>query len=511
MSGRLKIIKKLFKFLVFLVMLGCAAIMICAFNPDLTEQLVDKLGLADGGENFIEEQPSSDTYQMSGVNVLWLVGKDADMYEIPGKQPSKPPKEAGGRLGYQPVYEDAEQILQIEAENLSQIIAPGELGEGLIFDEELYPYYAMLQDEMRQLYRQIYANAQALTVNFTPVVSASVDQVKMVFEAVYNDHPELFWLEGGYSCKYLRTGSCVEIILQYNDTANYLEEAIHRFKASASNILAGVETIEGTYQRERYVHDVLIQLVTYDENAAMNQSAYSALVNGKSVCAGYARAFQYLMQQLGIPCYYCTGYTGEDHAWNIVDIDSAFYNVDVTWADGEKAIYDYFNKRDSEIAKTHVRTGLSVYLPACETKKAGVDVPDSYVADWINPDPVEPLRWQDDPSVDNTGGMTAEEKEQANLDKANLTKDQVCYTMDAYYAECARKLRIVGVGDQEFYVNIPDYLWNSVEKAYTSGDHLKAYASEVMKELKVENCVIQLQVQRRGGGYYRVYHNVLTY
>jgi len=511
MCEGLKLIKKIFYFLVVLVMIGCVAVMVCAFNPNLTMQLADKLGLEQTEDNSIQEAPYADKEEESGINLLWLIGRDADMYRIPTSNPNKPPEEAGGRLGYQPVYEDAEQILQIEAENLSQIIAPGELGEGLAFDEEFYPYYGMLQEEMRQLYRQIYANAQNLTLSFTPVVSASVEQVKMVFEAVYNDHPELFWLETGYSCKYLRTGSCVEITLQYNDTANYLDEAKERFKASAANVLAGVETIEGTYQRERYVHDVLLMLVTYDENAAMNQSAYSALVNGKSVCAGYARAFQYLMQQLGIPCYYCTGYTGEDHAWNIVNIDGMYYNVDVTWADGKEAIYDYFNKRDSEIAKTHVRTGLSVYLPACETKSSTVKVPDSYVMDWINPNPVEPLRWQDDPSVDNTGGMSAEEKEQANLDKANLTKEQVRYTMDEYYKECALQLRKVGVGDQEFYVNIPDYLWSSIENAYMKGDHMKAYASEVIKEFKVDNCVIQLQVQRRGGGYYRVYHNVLTY
>ena len=507
----MKLIKKLFYFLAFLVMLGCVAVMVCAFNPNLTMQIADKLGLEKTEDNSIYEPPSSDESTQSGVNVLWLIGRDADMYRIPGSNPKNPPEEAGGRLGYQPVYEDAEQILQIEAENLSQIIAPGELGEGLLFDEAFYPYYAMLQEDMRQLYRQIYANAQNLTLNFTPVVTVSVEQVKTVFEAVYNDHPELFWLDAGYSCKYLRTGSCVEITLQYNDTANYLDEAKERFKACAANVLAGVDTIEGTYQRERYVHDVLLMLGTYDESASMNQRAYSALVNGKSVCAGYARAFQYLMQQLGIPCYYCTGYTGEDHAWNIVNIDGDYYNVDVTWADGETAIYDYFNKRDSEIAKTHVRTGLSVYLPACEGNRSTVKVPDSYVTDWINPNPVEPLRWEDEPSVDNTDGMTAEEKEQENLDKANLTKDQVCYNMEDYYKECAAKLRIVGVGDQEFYVNIPEYLWSSVESAYLQGNHLKAYANEVMKELEVENCVIQLQVQRRGGGYYRVYHNVLTY
>ena len=100
-------------------------------------------------------------------------------------------------------------------------------------------------------------------------------------------------------------------------------------------------------------------------NAPMNQSAYSALVNGRTVCAGYARAFQYLMQRLGIPCYYCTGYAGEDHAWNIIKLGEDYYNVDVTWDDTDTPTYDYFNKSDREFGTSHMRTGLAVYLPAC--------------------------------------------------------------------------------------------------------------------------------------------------
>lgn len=113
------------------------------------------------------------------------------------------------------------------------------------------------------------------------------------------------------------------------------------------------------------MHDALASAVTYDLTADMNQSAYSALVNGKSVCAGYARAYQYLLQQLGIPCYYCTGYSGGDHAWNIVKLDDGYYNVDVTWDDANTLRYDYFNKTDADFASTHVRQNLSVYLPAC--------------------------------------------------------------------------------------------------------------------------------------------------
>ena len=101
----------------------------------------------------------------------------------------------------------------------------------------------------------------------------------------------------------------------------------------------------------------------------MNQSAYSALVEGKSVCAGYARAYQYLMQRLGIPCYYCTGFAGEDHAWNIVGLDDGYYNVDVTWDDTPGGEYDYFNKTDEDYADTHVRRDLSVNLPKCEGQR----------------------------------------------------------------------------------------------------------------------------------------------
>ena len=100
----------------------------------------------------------------------------------------------------------------------------------------------------------------------------------------------------------------------------------------------------------------------------MNQSAYSAVVNHETVCAGYARAFQFLLQQYGIPCYLCVGYAGEPHAWNIVCLDGKYYNVDVTWDDTEEesgVSYDWYNRSDADYATTHLRQGLSVNLPPC--------------------------------------------------------------------------------------------------------------------------------------------------
>ena len=70
--------------------------------------------------------------------------------------------------------------------------------------------------------------------------------------------------------------------------------------------------------------------------------------------------------------FYCTGYAGTDHAWNIVGLDDGYYNVDVTWDDTEGGQYDYFNKTDEVYADTHVRRELSVNLPKCEGQRYAV-------------------------------------------------------------------------------------------------------------------------------------------
>ena len=94
---------------------------------------------------------------------------------------------------------------------------------------------------------------------------------------------------------------------------------------------------------------------------------------------------------------------------------------------------------------------------------------------------------------------------------AGITADQVRENMKDYYADCKRLLVAAGTGDKTFDNVIPESLWSTVERAYSSGDYWKEYVSDALKELKVENFVIHLQVQRLGGGYYRVYHNVYTY
>lgn len=240
-------------------------------------------------------------------------------------------------------------------------------GEGLTFDTEMYPYYDCLSEDGKRLYAQVYANALAEKTTFVPIVDITTTEVENVVKLVYYDHPELFWMDSGYSYKYVENNICVQITLKFNETAENLEESRKVFEEKAFYIMEEASKFSSDYEKEQYVYMALINMTEYDKEASIHQSPYSALVNGKSVCAGYARAFQYIMLELGIPTYYCAGMT-EGHAWNIVKLEKGYYNVDLTMAD-QNGDYDrYLNRTDESLGYSHRRSGYSVLLPKCNAK-----------------------------------------------------------------------------------------------------------------------------------------------
>ncbi len=316
----------------------------------------------------VQRQPEEPERETSGDESGDQPVRGTNGYEVPEESGVKVPEAVSGKSGYQPITEKSEQLPDAEGGEYTSNLGYGETGDGLAFDAVLYPYYQMLDAKGQHLYRQIFANATVLNEAFVPIEAVPVAELKNVIMAVYNDHPELFWLNTVFTCKYDQNKICAELALEFNLTKEELAEASSEFYNEANTILTRLQNLSD-YEKEIRLHDILIEKIEYVKGADKNQSAYSALVEGKSVCAGYARAYQYLMQRLGIPCYYCTGYAGQDHAWNIVWLDDGFYNVDVTWDDTEGGEYDYFNKTDEEYADTHVRRDLSVNLPKCEGRR----------------------------------------------------------------------------------------------------------------------------------------------
>ena len=552
----MKIVNKIMIGIAVLCLLLCGGILVFALNPNMTSSLAQKLyGNTVDTTTGTEETGEGQTSGNGNISVTLPNGMPGEMngYVAPSMDQMQIPEDVSGKTGFTPVQPEEQQIPDQEAQNLEETLGSGETGEGLSFSAEQYPYYQMLSEDQQSVYRQIYANAQNLTEKFAPEKTVSASDVKTAFEAVIGDHPELFWMETGYSSKYLANGQCVEIDLKYNSTANDLENAKQKFDVAAQNLISGATNPGSDYEKEKYVHDALAAAVTYDLTADMNQSAYSALVNGKSVCAGYARAYQYLLQQLGIPCYYCTGYSGGNHAWNIVKLDDGYYNVDVTWDDATTIRYDYFNKTDADFASTHVRQNLSVYLPACngtayrqenttgaadpgQPSDASAATPDpgagttpsgnptdgnvtdpgqqgdgtqdpeqsgGSLSGYINPDPQEPLRYPSGNTAGSEGDTTATATPEPRADA--LTD------LSSYYEDCKKQLTDLGSGDQHFDNVVPKSLWSTIEQSYNTGAYEQGYVVDVLKNLGMEYFAIQLQLVDIGDGYYRVYHNVVTY
>ena len=107
--------------------------------------------------------------------------------------------------------------------------------------------------------------------------------------------------------------------------------------------------IDGETKREKItaIYDYVCQNVRYAYGDITEDklpvTAYGALINKYAVCQGYALLIYRLALEVGIDVRYVRGKAfGENHAWNIVQLDDGlYYNLDATWDEGKKK-YQYF-------------------------------------------------------------------------------------------------------------------------------------------------------------------------
>ncbi|MGN1180725.1 MAG: transglutaminase domain-containing protein [Suilimivivens sp.] len=508
----MKIIKTIWYFILGLFGLLCGLVLVCAFRPDITDAIAAflypdqnrtiKAEITRAPENdFIfgmsEDDENADVKANNAGETDFNSERDENRekgstesdheginenitsdYLIPDQAEMVIPENVSGKNGYQQIQDEQEQIDEETAWQLQRRLDTGYTGDGLDFDALYYPYYAMLDEKGKHVYRQIYANANELYSVFAPVEGVTAEELKNIFASVFNDHPELFWMETAYAGKYVRSGQCVEIDLEFNRTAQNLEDAKAYFNENADRILTGAQNFASDYEKEKFVHDALIDKISYNPGAEMNQSAYSALVNGQTVCAGYARAFQYLLLQLKIPCYYCTGYAGESHAWDIVALDDGYYNVDATWDDTGSGTYDYFNKTDADYASNHIRKELSVYLPPC------------------NGQAYRNLE------------QTAKDNSLKSLEDVGMTEDQVITDIQEYYKDCYEQILRNGTGRYTFYNVIENDLPDEWNRNYQNGNYRQAYMENAMTAIGASSCEMALEMEELQGGRYLIAHDV---
>ncbi len=197
------------------------------------------------------------------------------------------------------------------------------------------------------------------------------EEITEIFTMVTDDHPELFDVSGYQSQIYTDQNDAITHITltgKYTMDAEERRQLQEKMAPVVQKVLQEAPNGDDDYEKVRYVYDYVIRQTDYDENASYDQTMCSVFIYGKSVCQGYARAAQYLLQQMGIPCVIAAGevHDGVRHAWDVVKADGEWYHMDPTWGDpsyasDEEAVsmeayvdYDYLLITSEEIAGTHV-------------------------------------------------------------------------------------------------------------------------------------------------------------
>lgn len=242
--------------------------------------------------------------------------------------------------------------------------------------------YEQLDDEGKLLYSEILSilKDHGKEIQVSTIDTELIDKA---FKYVMLDHPEIFYITGYSITKYTRGSEVEKITLSGTYTMDSQKEKQKQLAIDAyvDDCLAGMPNDADEYEKVKYIYEYIIQNTEYDLNAPENQNILSVFLEGKSVCQGYAKATQYLLNKSGVFCTLVEGSVKgrEAHVWNLVRVNGDYYYVDTTWGDasynlttdnGESHLqvpeinYDYLCVPESMLTKTHLISEI-LPLPKC--------------------------------------------------------------------------------------------------------------------------------------------------
>lgn len=252
--------------------------------------------------------------------------------------------------------------------------------------------YNKLETDGKRVYKQmLYILSNQLEQEYIEGVNEK--SLDLVFSSVMADHPEIYYVSG-YTFREIDNGVIFEGIYDYDserikeyniELENKAEEVKKEFKEYNREYLSRITEEENNssteYLKVKFLYEYIIKNVDYDVESEENQTIISSMLNGSSVCTGYAKMFQYLADKLGISSVIVEGriIDGDNHMWNMVKVDGVYYYVDCTMGDaqyimrmkGDSSItddlicYDYMCFTTEDMEKEHEIISKIPY-PVCE-------------------------------------------------------------------------------------------------------------------------------------------------
>lgn len=188
--------------------------------------------------------------------------------------------------------------------------------------------------------------------------------------AVYEDHPQFYWLESNYATEKKELIIAVDELYDEKAERERLRACLGGSTGIGRELL---EAYKGDESKDDYdkmiaLHNKILEKATYAYNAQnkpvnaawahnitglLSGNYQDAMGRNRVVCEGYAKTFQYILNLCGVNNIYVVGNADGGHTWNMVYIEGRWYYVDLTWDDQDTSSESAYN-----------------YIYTCMTKRA---------------------------------------------------------------------------------------------------------------------------------------------
>ncbi len=201
-----------------------------------------------------------------------------------------------------------------------------------------------------QLRNAMSARQEQTSITFQSSEMWNSDIVNATYAQVLKaavQHTENHWEGDTLSFGYYKYGKSAEWALEPDENGIYTNTIIFLFvyRTTADQEQAVCNAVEGMaagldgmsdYQKAYAIHEWLYQNVNYDWDHVGDAyyqpqfTDYAALFDRICVCQGFSITFYRLALAAGLDARVVTS-TAMGHAWNVVEIDGIWYELDATW------------------------------------------------------------------------------------------------------------------------------------------------------------------------------------
>lgn len=229
------------------------------------------------------------------------------------------------------------------------------------------------------------------------------------------DNPDLFYWDvfsvslsagtkDGKYVAYFDTSRTDNPYLGDIDTEQEINEAITEYEKAIKIVVDGAKAAGNDAKTQiEYVNKYIAEHTEYSfgneivngenvftSDADYISTSYGALVNGKAICGGFAKAFKAVLDRLDIPCVCVQGYSIKGsssefiaHMWNAVKLEGQWYAVDPTWNATSGDIDGWLLVGEKALAKDHIEDNIvsssnfELKYPALKPYNYGNDTDDN--------------------------------------------------------------------------------------------------------------------------------------